>query len=413
MPWNETSPVFEKALFVSEWFKNEVTKCELCERFGVSRKAGYELMARWRSEGDAAFAGRSRAPRNSPNAVSPEVRKAIIALRVERPTWGPKKLLACLRLRFPEVCWPSGSTAGEILRGAGLTEPQRRRRRASPRRGEVARTPNDKWCADFKGNFLVQNKTRCDPLTVTDDFSRMLLGCWAMSPPVSTHQVIGHFTSLFREYGMPLTIQTDNGPPFSAAGPLGLTHLSTWWIRCGISPRRIEPGKPQQNGRHERMHRTLKAEAICPPAGSIDGQQRRFDAFRKDYDFERPHEGIGLVTPASLYVPSLRAFPEQIPDPEYGEDAIIRRVSHQGCIKWRREAYFFSSTLAHEHVRLVPHDEEPIISVIYYRELVGRIDLKQQIALPPDPGALPQTPEFSAFRPMQEEAQKEEKGGPP
>jgi transposase InsO family protein len=410
MPWKVTSSKMEKLQFLAAWRANEDSMSELCRRFGISRKTGYKIVTRWREEEEGALLERSRAPQSCPWSTPKEVCEALVSLRQERPTWGPKKLRAYLERRHPEVSWPALSTIGEVLRREGLTSPQRRRRRACPRRGEVPLAPNEMWCADFKGHFRVQNHTRCDPLTVTDNFSRMLLGCRAMSPPIATTDVIAIFTDVFREYGMPLTIQTDNGVPFACAGAMGLTKLSAWWIRLGISPRRIEPGSPQQNGRHERMHRTLKAETIRPPAGSLDGQQKRFDTFRQSYNEERPHEGLELRTPASLYCRSERVFPEKIKPPEYGGNAIVRRISKNGCIRWRMAPYFFTTVLVGEDVQIVPHEEEPVLSVIYYGELIGRLDLKRKLVLGPDAGALPRTDEFSAFRPLQDD---EEPGGPP
>jgi len=408
MPWKVMSPKMEKLRFLAAWRANEESMSDLCRRFGISRKTGYKIVARWRNEEEGALLERSRAPQSCPWSTPQEVRDLLVALREQRPTWGPKKLRAYLERRHPEVTWPALSTIGEILRREGLTCPQLRRRRACPRRGQTPLAPNEMWCADFKGHFRVLNHTRCDPLTVTDSFSRKLLGCRAMSPPIPTADVMAIFVELFREYGMPLTIQTDNGPPFACAGAMGLTRLSAWWIRLGISPRRIEPGSPQQNGRHERMHRTLKAETIRPPAGSLEGQQKRFDAFRECYNEERPHEGLDLRTPASLYRPSERLFPEQIIPPQYDEGAIVRRVSKNGCIRWRKEPYFFTTVLDGEDVRIVPHEEQPVLSVIYYGELIGRLDLKQKLVLGPDAGVLPRTPEFSAFRPLQEEEESSE-----
>jgi transposase InsO family protein len=418
MPWKETSPKMEKMRFIVAWRANEESMAELCRRFGISRKTGYKIISRWREEQEGALAERSRAPRSCPWATPPEVCEEILALRRERPTWGPKKLLARLQRDQPERCWPALSTVGQVLRRAGLVEEQRRRRRACPLRAGAAAAANGKWCADFKGHFLTQNNTRCDPLTVSDDFSRYLLACRALSPPISTEQVVAIFTELFREHGMPEAIQTDNGPPFAAAGGLGLTRLSAWWIRLGISPRRIEPGKPQQNGRHERMHRTLKAETLRPaPAASIDGQQRRFDEFRQDYNAQRPHEGVGLKTPASLFTPSPRPFPEALPTPHYDEGAIIRRISKNGMLRWRKQHYFFTTVLTGQDVRVVPHEEEPVLSIIYYSELIGRIDLRTRRVCGPDRSALPPGLEFFALEPKREAQQQQddsrEKGEPP
>jgi putative transposase len=197
-------------------------------------------------------------------------------------------------------------------------------------------------------------------------------------------------------------IKTDNGAPFAATG-LGLTRLSAWWIQLGISPRRIPPGKPQHNGRHERMHRVLKQETTRPhPAASLTGQQKRFDAFVCEYNLLRPHEGVDFATPASLYTDSPRPYPEKVTPPQYPEGSLVRRVKNQGSVRWQQHYYYLSAALAGQDVWLVPHEEEPVLSVIYYRELVGRVDLATGRVLGPDPGALPQTPEFAALWPLQQ-----------
>ena len=400
MPWKEMSPKMQKVAFLAAWRENTESMTELCRRFEISRKTGYSLVARWRAEEEGALVERSRAPRSCPHATPSAVREAVLALRRERPTWGPAKLRAWLMRKGPEQHWPAVSTIAVILSREGLVEESRRmRRRCCPVAAEPPLGPNDVWCVDYKGWFRTGDGTRCDPLTATDSFSRRIMCCVALTPPIATRQVKSIFADLFRERGMPLVIKSDNGSPFGATG-LGLTQLSAWWIRLGISPRRIAPGKPQQNGAHERMHRVLKAETTRPrPAGSLVGQQHRFDEFVRVYNTERPHEALAMATPDSLYVLSPRPYPETTPAPEYDSDAVIRRVSSAGMVKWRKQQYYLSSALAGADVQLVSHEEEPMLSVIYYRELVGRIDLANRRVLGPDPGALPRTPGFTALKP--------------
>lgn len=414
MPWKELSPKMQKIEFLAAWRGNLESKAELCRRFGVSRKTGYKLWRRWREEEEEALCPRSRAPLRCPHAMEEQVRLAIIELRRSHPSWGPKKLRACLERKDPQGRWPALSTIGDLLDREGLVEESRRLRRRHAQPGEpctLPRAPGELWSADFKGWFLTQNGTRCDPLTVTDSFSRCLLVLRAMTPPIATKDVIAHFTGAFREHGLPLALRTDNGPPFATTG-LGVTHFSAWLISLGISPRRIPPGKPQKNGQHEYMHRVLKAETLRPrPAASLEGQQARFDAFLGYYNLERPHEGIGLVTPGSLHARSERGFPEKIGAPEYPEGALVRRVHPAGTIKWRGRNHFLSSALAGRDVRLVEHGEEPVLGIIYYTELLGRLDVRSGAILPPDAGALPRTPEFCAWGPTQE--RKSGEGEPP
>lgn len=400
MPWKETSPKMQKVAFLAAWRENTESMTELCRRFGISRKTGYALVERWRAEEEGALVERSRAPRSCPHATPVEVQDAVLALRRERPTWGPAKLRARLMSQWPDQHWPAVSTIAAILSRGGLVEQSRRiRRRSCPIAAAPPLAPNDVWCVDYKGWFRTGDGTRCDPLTVTDSFSRMILCCVALTPPIASQQVKCVFADLFRERGLPLMIKSDNGSPFAATG-LGLTQLSAWWIQLGISPRRIAPGKPQQNGRHERMHRVLKAETTRPhPAASIVGQQRRFDEFVRIYNNERPHAALALATPGSLYVLSPRPYPERTPKPQYDSGAIVRRVSANGQVKWRKQQYYLSIALAGQDVQLVSHEEEPMLSVIYYSELVGRIDLGTRRVLGPDSGALPRTPGFTALGP--------------
>jgi putative transposase len=217
--------------------------------------------------------------------------------------------------------------------------------------------PNDGWCADFKGHFRVGDGQRCDPLTVTDGFSRFLLCCQGLNEP-TTEGVRPLFEATFRKYGLPRAIRTDNGPPFATAAPGGLSRLSVWWVRLGIRLERIEPGKPQQNGRHERMHRTLKAETVVPPAANLLSQQRRFNSFQREYNQERPHEALGGRTPADLYLPSARVFPSKLPDVEYPGHFEVRMVRHNGTIKWRGSHPYVSDALIGEPVGLEAVDND-------------------------------------------------------
>jgi transposase InsO family protein len=279
-----------------------------------------------------------------------EVAAAIAALRGEHPTWGPKKLRAVLARRAPGTAWPAPSSIGALLRREGLSASRRRRRTALAvsRPFAPVDAPNDLWCIDFKGWFRTRDGARCDPLTLTDADSRMLLACRIVEPTAAGVQPV--VEAALREHGLPRAIRSDNGSPFASPGAGGLTRLSVQWLKLGIRLERIVPGQPQQNGRHERMHATLKAETAAPPAATKAEQQGRFDAFRQAFNHDRPHEALGQATPASRYVASPRAYPERIAEPVYDADHAVRRVRQAGDIKWGGELVFISEALAGEPV---------------------------------------------------------------
>jgi putative transposase len=331
---------------------------ELCERFGISRKTGYKLYRRYQAEGLAGMAERSRAPHVIPWAISEAQAEAIVGLRREHPSWGPKKLRAKLFERAPAQGWPASSTIGELLRRQGLSEPRKRRRRATPSVSPLrsAVMPNDVWCIDFKGWFRTGCGTRCDPLTVTDAFSRYLLCLQLMARPDYAN-CRSELERVFREYGLPGTIRSDNGTPFASVGAGGLSRLSVWWVKLGIAPERIEPGQPQQNGRHERMHGTLKAETAKPPAATSAAQQGRFDRFREEFNHERPHEALGQTPPAQHFQRSARSYPAQLEDPAYPAEYELRRVRSNGEIKWQGELVFIGEALINEVIGLVETDD--------------------------------------------------------
>jgi transposase InsO family protein len=252
-----------------------------------------------------------------------------------------------------ELC--AASTAGEILRRHGLTVPRRITRKSEPFAGLLVegRAPNELWCVDFKGHFKLGDRSRCDPLTVTDAATRYLLKCQAL-PNTGLAGARRIFEAAFREFGLPERIRSDNGAPFSSIGLGGLSVLSLWWIKLGITPERIEPGKPYQNGRHERMHRTLKAQTANPPAATMRAQQRCFDEFRREYNEVRPHEALGQFTPASAYQPSARRYTGRAPSPSYDEGIPTRKVQSNGMFYWESERLFLGEAFAGEHVAFFP-----------------------------------------------------------
>ena len=374
MPWKESSAACEQRVFIERWSMGEESVSELCRQFGISRKTGYKRINRFREYGFDGLGDRNSAPHSHPNATSPEVARELIEAKRARPTWGPKKLVAWLRAEAPEAAWPAPSTAGAILDRAGLVKRRRRRRRASPWSEPFteAADANDVWCIDFKGWFRTGDGQRVDPLTVQDAASRYLLACDGLARP-RTPQVRRVIDRVFREYGLPRAIRTDNGPPFASVGLGGLTTLSIWWVKLGITPERIEPGHPEQNGRLERLHRTLKEETARPPRASQRSQQRAFDAFRDGYNEHRPHEALGQQPPSRVYGPSHREYPRRAESPEYGSGVTVRRVRTNGQIKWNGGLVYLSEALKGEPVGLVQQDTR-YWTVIYGPLSIGLLD---------------------------------------
>ena len=353
MPWKTTCPMDERVKFIAAYLRGELAVSRLCEAFGVSRKTAYKWIKRYSEAGIADLVEHSRRPHSHPKATSPEVVALIVAMRKEHAFWGPRKLLAVLHSGYPGLALPATSTVGHLLARHGLTHPRRTTRRSPPYGQPFLGydKPNAVWCADFKGHFRIADKTRCHPLTISDGFSRYLLRCEALRlARYEPTRVV--FEQAFREYGLPDAIRTDNGPPFSSLTLGGLSHLAVWWIRLGIRPERIAPGRPDQNGRHERMHRTLKHEAVGPMKLDFRAQQARFDQWRKEYNELRPHEALGQKPPASCYQPSSRPFPAELPEPNYPSNFETRRVNHGGYLLWDRHKYYLSWSLQQELVGL-------------------------------------------------------------
>jgi len=298
----------EKLRFIFEYERKESTMGELCSRFGISRETGYVVLRRFRQYGLRGLEEPDRAPQRHPNQTNAELERAVLELRQAHMRWGPRKLKRILERDHPGRAWPATSTVGEIIKRAGLVVPRKKRHRAAPYTEPLAHAmeSNRVWCADFKGWFKADDATRVDPLTISDAWSRYLLRCQAVEK-TDTERVRAVFEAAFREYGMPQAIRTDNGAPFASAALRGLSRLAVWWIKLGITPERIEAGHPEQNGRHERMHRTLKQD--LQPGRDWRAQQRQLDQFRQDYNQLRPHEALGMQTPAALYVPSPRSYP--------------------------------------------------------------------------------------------------------
>lgn len=353
MPWSDTSPMEQKVQFIADWIRGLQSFSDLCDAYGISRKTGYKFVNRYLELGPEGLEERGRRPHRSPKRTSQHVEEAIVESRRRHPTWGPKKLLKILSAQHPDWTWPARSTVAEILKRNDLIKPKRRRRKIGHpgKPCSVSEQANEIWTVDFKGEFKTRDGLYCYPLTVCDDYSRYLLGCQGLlSTRVDGAKVV--FRRLFKAYGLPRAIKSDNGVPF-ATNTLGrLSRLSAWWVRLGITPMLIEPGKPQQNGRHERMHRTLKYEATIPPSANQRTQQRRFNIFRREFNEIRPHEALGQDCPASLYRPSERQMPDRLEPLEYPAHFEVRYVSANGGMRWKRRWVNVSQTCVGEYIGL-------------------------------------------------------------
>ena len=353
MPWLETVPMEERARFIDDHRLGFYTMTELCARYAVSRKTGYKWLDRYDGGGRPALHDRSRAPHCCPHKITDAVAQLLLAARRQHPDWGPEKLLQWLAPRHPAVVWPAISTAGDLLARHGLVK-KRRRRRPTQHPGVVPPTthaPNDLWATDFKGQFRTGDRIYCYPLTVTDQHTRFLLACHGL---LSTRGagVRPIFDRLFREYGLPRAMRTDNGVPFASTSLHGLTPLNVWWLRLGVQHQRILPAHPQQNGAHERMHKTLKQGAIRPPRATLASQQRAFNRFRQEYNEERPHQFLRGRTPSALYHPSPRAYTGALPVLEYPGHFLVKRVTNAGTIRFKTRLLYLSTALKAHRIGL-------------------------------------------------------------
>ena len=358
MPWSQTTPMHQKTLFIAVHLRGNRSIVELCADYGISRKTGYRWIDRFIRRGPAGLEDRSRRPAHLPSATPPAVVDALLDLRRRHPTWGAKKLLAILKRRHASWDLPSRSTVCNVLHRHGLVRRKAQHRAIGHpgRPPSMILAPNHVWCADFKGQFRMGNGQYCYPLTVTDGYSRFLLGCHALgSTAVDGAKPV--FSRLFSEFGLPQYIRTDNGVPFATNTLARLSRLSAWWVRLGILPQLIEPGNPQQNGRHERMHKTLKAEATRPPGSSMRSQQARFDRFREEFNVERPHEALDQQSPATVYRHSARSLPSTLPPLEYPDRFELRYVSANGGIRWNNRWINVSTVCCGEYVGLEEIDD--------------------------------------------------------
>jgi transposase InsO family protein len=368
----------QRLQFLADYQRGCFSMSELCERYVVSRKTGYKWVARYEDEGPAGLVDHSRRPHRSPSATPEDIRADLEGFRRKHPTWGAKQLLVPLAKHEPERAWPAPSTACRVLKAAGLVRQRRRDARARRPATErvVPTSSNAVWTTDFKGQFRTGDGRYCYPLTVMDGFSRYLLDCHGMLRPSWT-ETQRRFTRLFEVFGLPEVIRSDNGTPFASTALAGLSQLSVWWLQLGIGLDRITPAHPEENGAHERFHRTLKAETARPPAATCCRQQQRFDHFGREYNDERPHEAIGLIPPGDLYEASPRAFPRRLRAPEYPGHWEVRRVVSNGCIKWQGAWVFLTEVLTGHPVGLEEIDDG--LWTLYFGALpIGRFDERER-----------------------------------
>lgn len=373
MPWKAQDPQKERMRFVVEHEKGLYSMKELCERFGISRETGYTLLRRWKEEGVEAVKERSRAPKHR-QSVAEEIQAILLEARRAHSHWGPRTILAVLQKEHPELELPAASTVGDLYKREGLvrSRPRPRRWRHPGRSSLVASEPNQLWSTDFKGQFRTSDGKTCYPLTVADAHTRFLLACDGLSS--TEHKgAQSIFERLFHTYGLPKAIRSDNGGPFSTQAIGGLSRLNVWWTKLGIKHDRTQPGHPEQNGSHERMHRTLKDATLRPPAANGREQQERFDAFRAEFNQVRPHQALEMKTPGSLYVASTRVMPERIPGPEYPGHCRVKQVRGNGILYFRDRAIFLSELLIGEDVAL-EEIEDGVWSIYFYDLLLARLD---------------------------------------
>ena len=392
MPWKESSVMDERVRFVARLLEGEQMS-QMCREFGISRKTGYKIFDRYKEHGLEALTDRSRRPVRYANQLPHQVEAAIIRLKKDKPHWGARKIKELLVRRLAgDVRVPAKSTIHAVLDRHGLvTRRGPRRRYATGTPLSLGQAPNDLWCADYKGEFRLGNKLYCYPLTVTDHASRYLLLCEALE---STREDLAFtaFERLFRDRGLPAAIRSDNGVPFASANALfNLSKLAVWWLRLGIQIERIEPGCPQQNGRHERMHLTLKKEATRPPGMNSLQQQAKFDSFVDEFNTERPHEALNMKCPADLYTPSTRTYQgiHELSYPFHDRDILVTAC---GRICLHRKKINLSTVFAEQTVGIKEvEDGVWLVSFMHYD--LGYIDLEQRTLQPLDnpfgPGVAP------------------------
>ena len=382
MPWTETMPRDQREKFIRDLRLGVMTMTELCERCGIARKTGYKWLDQHFHEGMAGLKDRSRTPKHTPHKTPERIRELILDAKRTHPNWGAPKLVKWLNRKHPTLKLPAPSTAGALLQKEGLTKPRRKRRRWRHPGAPVLKpsAPNELWTVDFKGQFKTKDGIYCYPLTIADQFSRFLLACTGLTSVMSSlAQPV--FTALSRKVGIPDAIRSDNGVPFCSPNAIcGLSDLNVWWLELGIHRERTQPSSPQQNGAHERMHRTLKRDTTKPPAANLRSQQRKFDAFRHEYNDERPHEFLDDKTPADVWELSLRPFPRKIPKPDYPEGMTVRKVSTAGTFRLNSAQPFITEVLKLKYIALEEVDDG-LWAVCFHEHFLAHYDERSKCFL--------------------------------
>lgn len=373
----------QRVAMMQDYEQGGYSTAALARRYGLSRRTAGKWIERFEAEQWTGLQDRSRARHTQAHAFGPEVEEQVVALKKQWPHWGAPKIRHKLLELIGEEACPGESTVGNVLRRNGLTHKMKARRmRAPPAPQSYGRQNNQTWCADFKGWWLTRDGQRCDPLTITDAASRYLIRCQGLRGRTGRERVQPIFLAAFREYGMPEAIRTDNGAPFASRGLCGLSKLSVWWLKHGIALERITPGHPEQNGRHERMHRTLK-DAMGEAQSNLRTQQQAMDRFKQEYNHERPHEALNMAVPAALYVPSNRQWSEKAPAPmEYPREWETRKVRLAGQMKWQGRNVRISSALEGEYVGLEPK-EDGLWAVYFGSYALGDFNERKQHMQPP------------------------------
>jgi putative transposase len=377
MPWRKMSTMDQKIQMVADWQSQYFSITDLSQKYGLSRPTIYKWLERYEELGIDGLKEQNRTPRYSPNQTKDAIVKLIIAEKLKNRKRGPKKVYHQLKAQYPHIDLPAPSTIGEWLKKHGLVNKRKKRLRVPPYTEpfQACQTPNAAWSADYKGQFYTRDARVCYPLTISDNYSRYLLKCQGLPGPCY-HETRAVFETVFKEYGLPDAIRIDNGTPFTGKCLGGLSRLSIWWIQFGIIPERIDKGCPQQNGRHERMHRTLKEEALNPASRNMKEQQKRFDWFRIDYNNYRPHEALQQNVPSNYYQPSIRPYVEKPVMPDYDLDYAVRRVRHSGEIKFKGGIYYLTQLLTGQPVGL-KEVADGQLTIYYSFQPIGTLDLRK------------------------------------
>lgn len=381
MAWKEIKVGMQRKYFIEAYLEDKFTMAELCRQFDISRPVGYKWVERYQNEGFEGLADRSRARVNQSEATVPALVREILEVKFQFPKWGPKKVRGYLVVNQPEILWPSTTTIGNIFDKNGLTIPRKYRKRFPAKTDPLshANKSNEVWSVDFKGWWLTKDGHKCEPFTLTDNYSRFLLRCLKLNVNDGEH-VWAIFDAAFREYGLPNFVRNDNGPPFATSGVGRLSALSVKLIKAGVIPEWIEPGNPQQNGRHERMHGTLQQEGVFPEL-ILEDQQKKLAIYQEYYNFERPHEALGQVTPGSVYRPFLRKWNGRLHSPEYPDDYKIGRIKSCGKMSWKGHEIYVGRVLAGELVGLKETEEGPL--EMYFGPIIlGTITNEYELNVP-------------------------------